>query len=205
MKNNYLFSIVTFAAILLPSCNKTPLKTFHLTGAPELELTYEGGYATFGIEANENDNWSVSTDVDWLEIQHTFGPGDNTSGHDDAVLMFYAGRWTMNTPRVAHVQVEGPGGVYSKTITQTPKPLPDSPIDLMMVLTNQAGEEELELPAGYWVRAECDAPWLTIQKCEEGLLRVMVERNEGAVRSATVKILLSDDALLGAVTVIQKE
>lgn len=205
MKNNILLSIVSVAAILLPSCNKTPLKTFHLTGAPELELTYEGGYASFGIEANENDSWSVSTDVDWLEIQHTFGPGDNTSGHDDAVLMFYAGRWTMNTARVAHVQVEGPGEVYSKTITQRPKPLPDSPIDLMMVLTNQAGEEELELPAGYWVRAECKAAWLTIQKCEEGLLRVKAEQNEGAARSATVKILLSDDALLGTVTVTQKE
>lgn len=205
MKNNILFSIVTLAAILSPSCDKTPLKTFHLTGAPELEVSYEGGYATFGIEANANDSWSVSTDVDWLEIQHTFGPGDNTSGHDDAVLMLYAGRWTLNTARVAHVQVEGPGGHYSKTITQNPKPLPASPIDLMMVLTGQAGEEEIELPAGYWVRAECDAAWLTIQKCEEGLLRVMVQQNEGDVRSATVRILLSDDALLGTVTVIQKE
>lgn len=205
MKQNFLFIMVAVAAILLPSCSKTQVKTFHLTGAPDLEVSYEGGYAMFGIQANEDDSWTVSTDVDWLEITHSFGPGDKTSGYDDAVLMFYADRWIMNTARIAHVVVKGPGGDYAKTITQNPKPLPAKPVDVQMVFSNVAGEQELELPKGYWIKAESEATWLTILKCEEGLLGVRVEANTGEERSASVKILLSDDALLGTVTVIQKE
>lgn len=205
MKKAILFMLAATAAALLPSCSKAPVKTFHLTGAPNLEVSYDGGYASFGIEANGDDQWSVSTDVDWLEIKHSFGPGDNTSGHDDAVLMFYAGRWIMNTPRIAHVTVRGPGGEYGKTITQTPKPLPASPLELNLVLSNEAGEAEVELPGGYWVQAACEAAWLSVQKCEEGLLRVKVEPNPEGERSTAVRILLSDQALLGTVTVIQRE
>ena len=197
--------MVTLAAIMLLSCNKTPVKTFHLTGFPNLEISYEGGSTYFGIEANEYDYWTVSTDVDWLEIKHSFGPGDQTSGNDDAVLMFYAEKWTLNSPRTANVTVKGPGGEYNKTITQNPKPLPSKPVEIKKDITSAECEEEIELPEGYWVKAVSEAPWINVIECKEGLLKVKCAANDsGQSRNGKVTIYLSDDAVLGAVIIKQE-
>ena len=54
--------ILILAAMLaaLTACEKTVCKTFHLTGFPNLEITYDGGYTLFGIEANEDDRWTLT-------------------------------------------------------------------------------------------------------------------------------------------------
>lgn len=204
MKAKSIIAILAIALLSLAACQKTPVKVFHLTGTTDLEIPCDGGYAMFGIEANENDHWTVAKDVDWLTIEHTFGPGDETSGYDDAVLMFHADRWIMNESRVAKITVTGPGGDYTKTITQFRKALPEKPLSITETLEATAVTTEIELPEGYWVKAENDSAWLTVDKCEEGLLQVSAETNTGEERTATVKILLSDGALLGTVTVTQK-
>lgn len=204
MKAKSILAILAIALLSLAACQKTPVKVFHLTGAPDLEIPCDGGYAMFGIEANEYDHWTVAKDVDWLTIEHTFGPGDETSGYDDAVLMFHADRWIMNESRVAKITVTGPGGDYTKTITQFRKAVPEKPLSITETLEATAVTTEIELPEGYWVKAENDSAWLTVDKCEEGLLKVSAEANTGEQRTATIKILLSDGALLGTVTVTQK-
>lgn len=201
-----LTSAILMATLILmtASCKKSDVKTFHLTGWPELEISHDGGSTYFGIEANPTDYWTVSTDVDWLEIKHTFGPGDATSGNDDAVLMFFAERWIMNTPRVAKVTVVGPESKeYDKTITQTVKPLPDKPLGLKFEFTGEEQEGQVELPMGYWVKAETNADWVTIVECSEGVLKIKVNENTGAKREATVTVKLSDDAVLTVVPVVQ--
>ena len=196
--------ILAAVMVMTTACTKEKIKTFHLTGWPELEIANDGGNVYFGIEANEYDQWTVSTDVDWLEIKHSFGPGDATSGNDDAVLMFYADRWIMNTPRVAKVTVTGPENKeYYKTITQTVKPLPDKPLGLSFEFTSEAQEGEVELPLGYWVKAESNAEWVTILECTEGILKVQVSENTGAKREAVITVKLSDDAVLTTVPVVQ--
>lgn len=206
MKAKSILAILAIALLSLTACQKTPDKVFHLTGAPDLEISWEGDYAYFGIEANADDAWRVSFNVDWLTVKHTFGPGDQTSGNDDAVLMFHADRWIYNEDRVAEVTVTGPDGrEYKKTISQFAHPLPSKPINIDAELGNDSETKEIELPDGYWVKAECDSAWLTVDKCEEGLLQVSAGPNTGEQRTATVKILLSDGALLGTVTVTQKD
>ena len=70
--------ILLLAALLaaLTACEKIARKSFHLTGFPELEIPYDGGYTLFGIEANEDDYWTLTTDADWFTIQQSFGNGD---------------------------------------------------------------------------------------------------------------------------------
>ena len=199
--------ILILAAMLaaLTACEKTVRKTFHLTGAPDLSLSYEGGYALFGIEANEDDRWTLTADADWFTVQQSFGNGDAKNGYDDAVFLVWAERWIMNSTRSGHITVTGPNGSFTKNITQSPKQVPAEPLQLTGELPFAGGELTVELPEGYWVKAETDSDWLTIVACEEGKLVVSAGLNplDDETRTAVVHIYLSDGAPLADVTVTQ--
>lgn len=198
--------ILILAAILaaLTACEKTVRKTFHLTGFPDLEISYEGGYTLFGIEANEDYRWTLTSDADWFTVQQSFGNGDAKNGYDDAVFMIWAERWIMNSTRSGHITVTGPNGSFTKNITQPPKPVPAELVKLTGDLPCTGGELTVKLPEGYWVKAETDADWLTLVACEEGKLVVSAGPNPlGEARTAIVHILLSDGAPLADVTVKQ--
>jgi hypothetical protein len=199
--------ILILAAMLaaLTACEKTVRKTFHLTGAPDLSLSYEGGYALFGIEANEDDRWTLTADADWFTVQQSFGNGDAKNGYDDAVFLVWAERWIMNSTRSGHITVTGPNGSFTKNITQSPKQVPAEPLQLTGELPCAGGELTVELPEGYWVNAETDSDWLTIVACEEGKLVVSAGLNplDDETRTAVVHIYLSDGAPLANVTVTQ--
>ena len=171
--------ILILAAILaaLTACEKTVRKTFHLTGFPDLEISYEGGYTLFGIEANEDDRWTLTSDADWFTVQQSFGNGDAKNGYDDAVFMIWAERWIMNSTRSGHITVTGPNGSFTKNITQPPKPVPAELVKLTGDLPCAGGERKLVVSAGP-------------NPLEEA-------------RTAIVHILLSDGAPLADVTVKQ--
>jgi len=200
--------ILILAAMLaaLTACEKTVRKTFHLTGGTDLEIPYDGGYTLFGIEANEDDHWTLTADADWFTVRQSFGHGDAANGYDDAVFMIWAERWIMNSTRAGHITVTGPNGSFTKNITQPPKPLPKELVQLTGDLPFAGGESTIDLPEGYWVKAETDASWLTIVSCEEGKLVVSAGPNPSGEqdRTAIVHILLSDGAPLADVTVTQK-
>lgn len=198
--------ILILAAMLaaLTACEKTVCKTFHLTGFPNLEITYDGGYTLFGIEANEDDRWTLTADADWFTVHQSFGNGDAKNGYDDAVFMIWADRWIMNSTRSGHITVTGPNGSFTKNITQPPKPVPTELVKLAGELPGAGGELTVQLPEGYWIKAETDANWLTIVTCEEGKLVVSAGPNPlNEARSAIVHILLSDGTPLADVTVTQ--
>ena len=198
--------ILILAAILaaLTACEKTVRKTFHLTGFPDLEISYEGGYTLFGIEANEDDRWTLTSDADWFTVQQSFGNGDAKNGYDDAVFMIWAERWIMNSTRSGHITVTGPNGSFTKNITQPPKPVPAELVKLTGDLPCAGGELTVKLPEGYWVKAETDADWLTLVACEERKLVVSAAPNPGdRERTALVHVLLSDRTPLADVTVTQ--
>ena len=199
--------ILISAALLaaLAACEKTAPKTFHLTGFPDLEIPYDGGYALFGIEANEDDHWTLTADADWFTVVQSFGNGDAAAGYDDAVFMICADRWIMNSTRSGRITVTGPNGSFTKNISQPPKPVPAELVKLAGDLPAGGGELTVKLPEGYWVKAETDAAWLTIVTCEEGKLVVSAGPNpsEDQIRTAVVHILLSDGAPLAEVTVTQ--
>ena len=199
--------ILILASLLaaLTSCEKTMRKTFHLTGFSDLEISYDGGYALFGIEANEDDHWSLTSDVDWFTVQQSFGIGDAKNGYDDAVFMVWAERWIMNSTRTGKITVTGPNGSFTKTITQPPKPVPAELVKLTGNLPCGGGELTVKLPEGYWVEARTDADWLSIVICKEGKLVVSASPNpaEGPDRTAIVHIYLSDGTPLADVTITQ--
>ena len=199
--------ILILAAMLaaLTACEKTVRKTFHLTGFPDLEISYEGGYTLFGIEANEDDRWTLTSDADWFTVQQSFGHGDAKNGYDDAVFLIWAERWIMNSTRSGHITVTGPNGSFTKNITQNPKPVPAELLQLDGELPYDGGELVVKLPEGYWVKAKTDADWLTIVTCEEGKLVVSAGSNQLAdeTRTALVHIYLSDGTPLADVTVRQ--
>ena len=200
------FLILAALLAALTACEKAERKTFHLTGFPNLEISYEGGYALFGIEANEDDQWTLTADTDWFTVVQSFGNGDAAKGYDDAVFMVWAERWIMNSTRTGMITVTGPDGSFTKTITQPPKPVPAELLKLNGNLPAPGGELTVKLPEGYWVKADTDAPWLTIVSCEEGKLVVSAGPNpsEDQDRTAIVHIYLSDGAPLADVTVTQK-
>ena len=198
--------ILILAAILaaLTACEKTVRKTFHLTGFPDLEISYEGGYTLFGIEANEDDRWTLTSDADWFTVQQSFGNGDAKNGYDDAVFMIWAERWIMNSTRSGHITVTGPNGSFTQNITQPPKPVPAELVKLTGDLPCTGGDLTVKLPEGYWVKAVTDADWLTLVACEERKLVVSAGPNPlEEARTAIVHILLSDGAPLADVTVKQ--
>lgn len=199
--------ILILSAMLaaLTACEKTVRKTFHLTGFPNLEIPFDGGYTLFSIEANEDDHWSLATDADWFTIQQSFGNGDAAIGYDDAVFMIWADRWIMNSTRSGHITVTGPNGSFTKNISQPPKPIPAEVLKITDSLPFEGGELTVKLPEGYWVKADSDTTWLTIVTCEEGKLVVSAETNpiEGLERTAVVHIYLSDGTPLADVTITQ--
>lgn len=198
----YLLALVA----LLSSCDKqADPKSFHLTGGAKLEIPYDGGNAFFGIEANEDDHWTVTTDADWFVITQSFGNGDGSKGYDDAVIMLHADRWIMNSVRSGVVTVAGPNGNFTKSIVQNPKPLPKEMPILKGSISFKGGQATIELPTGYWVSAETDASWLTIVSCKEGELIVKAGPNPvvDQSRTAQVRILLSDGTPLAEVMVVQ--
>lgn len=200
--------ILLLAALLaaLTACEKIARKSFHLTGFPELEIPYDGGYTLFGIEANEDDYWTLTTDADWFTIQQSFGNGDAANGYDDAVFMIWAERWIMNNTRSGKITVTGPNGSFTKTISQTPKPVPTELLKLTGVLPCAGGNSTVKLPEGYWVMADTDSNWLSIISCEEGRLIVSAGPNpsESQERTAVVYIYLSDGTPLAEVTISQE-
>ena len=197
--------LMTLAAVLVSCDRHAARKVFHLTGGADLEISYDGGNVYFGIEANEDDHWTLATDADWFTVRQTFGNGDGTKGYDDAVIQVHADRWTKNSTRTGSVTVTGPDGTYRKNISQPPKPVPEKVLQLTGSISYTGEEATIELPTGYWVKAETDTAWLTVVNCEEGLLTVKAEPNpfEDQTRDAVVKVYLSDGALLAEVTVRQ--
>ena len=189
---------MTLAAVLVSCDRQAARKVFHLTGGTDLEISCDGGNVYFGIEANEDDHWTLSADADWFSIRQTFGSGNGTEGYDDAVIQVHADRWIMNSTRNGSVTVTGPAGSFRKDIRQSPKPVPEKVLQLTGSLSYTGAEAEIELPAGYWVKAETDASWLTVVNCEEGSLTVQAEPNpsEDQAREAVVKVYLSDGTLL---------
>lgn len=200
--------ILLLAALLaaLTACEKTARKSFHLTGFPELEIPYDGGYTLFSIEANEDDFWTLTADADWFTVQQSFGEGDAANGYDDAVFMIWAERWIMNNTRSGKITVTGPNGSFTKTITQPPKPVPAELLKLTGVLPCAGGESIVKLPEGYWIKADTDSDWLSIISCEEGKLVVSAGPNptEGQDRTSVVHIYLSDGTPLAEVTIKQE-
>ena len=199
------FLILAAIVAALAACEKTARKTFHLTGGTDLEIPYDGGYALFGIEANEDDQWTLSSDADWFTVQQSFGNGNAAKGYDDAVFMVWAERWTMNSTRTGTITVTGPNGSFIKNLSQPPKPLPAQLVQLEGVIPSSGEQVAIDLPEGYWVSAECAEDWLTIVRCEEGVLVVSAGANPGdRERTALVHILLSDRTPLADVTVTQE-
>lgn len=198
-------TLMILAAVMVSCDRQTARKVFHLTGGSDLEISYDGGNAYFGIEANEDDHWTLATDADWFSIRQTFGNGDGTKGYDDAVIQVQADRWTRNSTRTGSVTVTGPDGTFRKNISQPPKPVPEKVLQLTGSIPYTGAEATVELPAGYWVTAGTDAAWLTIANCEEGTLTLRAEPNpsEDKTREAIVKVYLSDGTLLAEVTVRQ--
>lgn len=200
--------IMILAATLaaLASCGKQAVrKDFHLTGFPEFSISADGGTAMFGIEANPEDAWSLLSDADWFTVTQGFGNGNGVNGKGDAVFNIACGRWTLNDIRKGTITVTGPTGVFTKTLTQSPKPVPDEPLQLQGSVSYTGGESKIALPEGYWVTAESDAGWLTVIECREGQLTVKAEPNPSldTPRTAPILILLSDGAQLAEVTVTQ--
>ena len=198
-----LIVVTLFAA--LTACNKPTRKVFHLTGSPEFIISCDGENALFGIEANPEDAWTLTTDANWFTIEQSFGNGDGSKGTGDAVFLVYSGRWTMNSLRKGTITVTGPTGSFTKTMTQTPKPVPDTPLQLKGSIPYTGNESRIALPAGYWIKAECEEAWLTIVRCQEGELIVKAGQNPIAdqKREAVVHIFLSDGTLLAEVTITQ--
>jgi hypothetical protein len=199
--------IMYFAALMaaLTACSKPARKTFHLTGAPDLVISCDGGNALFGIEANPEDAWTLTADADWFTVNQSFGKGDGSMGTGDAVFLIFSDRWTMNHARTATITVTGPTGSFSKTLTQTPKPVPDAPLRLKGAIPFSGNETRIALPEGYWVQAESPEAWLTIVNCQEGELTVKAGQNPfiDRPRETVVHIRLSDGTLLAEVTVVQ--
>lgn len=196
-----------FAALLaaLTACSKPTRKTFHLTGAPDLVISCDGGTTLFGIEANPEDAWTLTADADWFTINQSFGKGDGAIGTGDAVFLIFSDRWTMNHARTGTITVTGPTGSLSKTLTQTPKPVPDAPLRLKGAIPFSGNETRIALPEGYWVQAESSESWLTVVNCQEGELTVKAGQNPfiDRQRETVVHIRLSDGTLLAEVTVVQ--
>ena len=199
--------IMYFAALLaaLTACSKPARKTFHLTGFPDLIISCDGGNALFGIEANPEDAWTLTADADWFTVKQSFGNGDGSMGTGDAVFLILSDRWTMNKARTGTITVTGPTGSFSKTLTQTPKSVPEAPIRLKGAIPFSGNETRIALPEGYWVQAESPETWLTIVNCQEGELTVKAEQNPfiDRQRETVVHIRLSDGTLLAEVTVVQ--
>lgn len=199
----YLFALMA----TLASCDRQDArKTFHLTGFPDIEISFDGGNNYFSIEANPDDSWTVKSDSDWFTLKQTFGNGDRTQGNDDAVIQIHADRWTRNSTRTGTVTVTGPGGQsFSKNIIQKPKPVPAALVNISGRISYSGQETAIGLPEGYWVSAKTDASWLTIISCEEGKLVVSADPNpsEDQERTALVHIFLSDETPLADVTVTQ--
>ena len=205
MKKSLFIVLAAFTAVLA-ACNKpAERKTFHLTGFPELSFTYQGGSATFGIEANRDESWTLTCDADWIHVTQGFGNGDGARGTGDAALVISCGSWTKNSERTGTITVTGPDGTFSKTLTQTRKPVPEGLIRLKGSLSCSGGETRISLPEGYWVSADCDSEWMTVVSCEEGALVVSAGPNPEAnrERQALVRIALSDGSPLAEVTVTQ--
>lgn len=199
--------ILIFTALLaaLMACSKPTRKNFHLTGSPDLVISCNGENALFGIEANPDDAWTLTTDADWFTIEQSFGNGDGARGTGDAVFLIHSEKWIMNSIRTGTITVTGPTGAFTKTLTQTPKSVPNAPLPIKGVLGYAGGETTIALPAGYWVNAECAESWLTIVNCQEGELTVKAGPNPdiNQKRVAIVLIYLSDGTLLAEVAVTQ--
>ena len=63
--------IMYFAALLaaLAACSKPARKDFHLTGVHDLVVSHNGENALFGIEANPEDAWTLTSDADWFTVE----------------------------------------------------------------------------------------------------------------------------------------
>ena len=204
MKKILLLAALTAA---LAACTpQTARKTFHLTGFSEFDFPCEGGSALFGIEANPDEAWTLTCDVDWITVIQGFGNGDGHKGTGDAAFHLACGRWTMNTFRTATVTVTGPAGPMTKTLKQAPKPAPKEPLRIAGSIPFSGGEVHIKLPDGYWVSADCASDWLTVVGCEEGMLTVKAGPNPTAdlTREAVVTVELSDGTPLATVTVTQR-
>ena len=205
MKKYLIMTALPVLLFLLSACGKPVRKTFHLTGASEILLAWDGEYALFGIEANPEDAWTLTTDGDWFSVVQGFGNGDGSRGTGDATFSILCDRWTMNSTRTATITVTGPTGAFTKTLTQTPKPVPDEPFQLKGSVAWNGNEIRIELPAGYWVSAESRDAWLTVLGCREGELTVKADPNpaEDQSRETVVYIYLSDGTLLAEVAITQ--
>ena len=111
----------------------------------------------------------------------------------------------MNEVRTGTITVTGPTGSFTKTLTQTPKPVPDAPLQLKGSIPFTGNESKIALPEGYWVRAESSEAWLEVVLCQEGELTVKAGPNpiEDQRREAVVHIFLSDGTLLANVAITQ--
>ena len=111
----------------------------------------------------------------------------------------------MNSTRTGRITVTGPNGSFTKYISQPPKPVPAEILQLTGSIPCSGEEITVELPTGYWVKAETGTPWLTILNCEEGALTLKAEPNpsDGQERTAIVHIYLSDKTPLADVLVTQ--
>ena len=129
MKTNIrIIAILAITLAAMTACTKSaPVKDFHLTSAETLSLSYNGGSATFGIEANASDEWTISNSADWIDLYQGFGNGNGISGSGDAAFNIVYGRWTKNEVRTGTITVTGPNGTYTKTLVQNPKPAPNTP------------------------------------------------------------------------------
>ena len=201
--------IMFIAALVaaLTACTKpAERKTFHLTGFPDLSFSYQGGSALFGIEANADEAWTLVSDADWCTAVQGFGKGDGARGTGDASIFVICDRWTKNSVRKGTITVTGPGGAFTKTLTQEPKPVPDEPLQLGGNVPYSGGEAHVALPEGFWVSAISGTEWLSVVNCEEGKLTVQAgpNPNPDRERTAIVTVLLSDDTPLAEVKVTQK-
>jgi hypothetical protein len=195
---------VTLLAVLT-ACSKPARKDFHLTGGQDLVVSHNGENALFGIEANPEDSWTLTSDADWFTVEQSFGNGDGSRGKGDAVFRIFCERWIMNEVRTGTITVTGPTGPFTKTLTQTPKPVPDAPLQLKGSIPFTGNESKVSLPEGYWVRAESSEAWLEVVLCQEGELTVKAGPNPVADqrREAVVHIYLSDGTQLADVAITQ--
>ena len=167
--------IMYFAALLaaLTACSKPARKTFHLTGAPDLVISCDGGNALFGIEANPEDAWTLTADADWFTVNQSFGKGDGSMGTGDAVFLILSDRWTMNHARTATITVTN----------ETRIALPEG------------YWVQAESPEAWLTIVNCQEGELTVKAGQNPFI--------DRPRETVVHIRLSDGTLLAEVTVVQ--
>lgn len=197
MKKTIMTIAAVAALIFGSSCNREVVPTLDVDSRT-LSATSEGGTFTFNVISNSD--WTVSSDQSgWV----SFTP---TSGTGDAAVTVTVGIFTEAIPRTAKFVITGPAPLSTDvTLTQTGPAAPAEPGKTKVFAIANAGEFEVEVPAGFTYTASPKDSWVKIISIEDGLLKFSVESNFAGTENRTTSITanLTDGTLLETVEVEQ--